>query len=117
MANFGFIINRSPFVGGHLETLYGLADAALEKEHQVFIFLNNDSVIAPLRHQKSLEEGKSPKEIVEKLIQRGAEVILSDLDLKMRGLDRSKFFIDGVKTGGLPDIAEAIADMDKLITL
>jgi len=117
VANIGFIINKSPFVGEHLETLYCLADAAIEKEHEVVIFLNNDSVFAPIRHQKSIEKGKSPKEIIERLVQRGAEVILSNLDLRMRGLDRSKFFIDGVKTGGLPDIAEAIAKMDKVITL
>jgi len=112
VAKIGFILNRSPFSGEHLETLYRLANAAIKKEHSVFIFLNQDGVLGPIRNQGSSGAGKTPGQILDELMKKGANVFCSSLDVKRRGLDSSKSFLNEVKNGELP-----IGTLDRLISL
>jgi sulfur relay (sulfurtransferase) complex TusBCD TusD component (DsrE family) len=117
VANIGFILNQSPFVGKNVETLYNLAIAALDKKHNVYIFLNQDAVLTPIKNQRHPDSRKSPREYIYDLIVKGANIVCNNLDIRIRGLDSGKAFLDGVKTGGLPDIAETVALMDKIICL
>lgn len=117
MANFGLILGSSPHRGEGMETLYHLAAAALAKNHRVFIYLCNDGVFAPMKNQMPLEDVENPRELMEDLINKGALIIASGPDIKTRGIDINKSYLDGIKTGGLPDLAEAVAGMDRLITL
>jgi sulfur relay (sulfurtransferase) complex TusBCD TusD component (DsrE family) len=104
-------------MGEHFETLYNIASAALIKDHDVFIYLCYDAVYSPLKSQRISPEGKNPKELVADLLHKGAEIICSNLDLKTRGIDPGKSFLDGVKSGGLSDLSEAVAAADKIISL
>lgn len=117
MASIGFILGESPFQGESIETLYHMASAALKKQHKVVIFLHFDAVYAPMRNQRPVQESENPGELLEDLLQRGAGVMCNNFDIKTRGIDISKTYIDGVKTGGLPDLAEEMAGMDRLIAL
>ena len=117
MANFGFILGGSPHQGEKMETLYHLAAAALGKEHNVFIFLHNEGVFAPMKNQVPLEEVENPRDLIEDLVNKGATIISSSIDIRARGIDSNKSYLDGIKTGGLPDLSEAISRMDRLIAL
>ncbi len=117
MATIGFVFNNSPYKGQNLETLYNMAIAALNKNHKVFIYLNYDGVYTPMKNQVPLKGSKNPRELISRLIEKGAEVFCSGIDVKTRGIDSSKFFVDGVKYGSLSDLSEAIAGADRLITL
>jgi len=117
VANFGFILSRSPNAGRNLHTLYNLALAALRKNHKVFIYLCYDGIYSPIKNQRQVDGSKNPREMIGDLIQKGAEVICSELDTRVRGIDGSKTFIEGIKIGNLPDLAEAVSRIDRLITL
>lgn len=117
MASFAFVLNRSPYVGQNLDTLYNLAKEALARDHEVFIFLNYDGVFSPIKNQVSIDEEKLPREKLTELLQKGAEIICNGIDIKIRGIDSSKTYIDGIKTGNLSDLSEAIARVDRLISL
>lgn len=117
MASFAFILSSSPYVGEKLDTLYNLASAALKKEHKVFVYLNFDGIYTPLKNQKAPLFEKNPGQIIGDLIQNGAKIICSSIDTRIRGIDNSKQFIDGIKTGSLSDVAEELATADRLITL
>lgn len=117
MAKFGFILNRSPFFGDNLETMYYLADAALKKKHTVFIFLNQDAVFSPLKNQTIFKNGKKAGELLTELVKEGANVYCSSIDIKRRGLDSSRSFLSGIKNGELSDVAEAVGTIDRLISL
>ena len=117
MANIGFLLNKSPFSGESLETIFHLSTSALEKKHKVFIFLHNDGVFSPVKGQKSFDHRTNPKELLEELVKKGATVFCSNMDIKRRGLEVSKNMLDGVKTGTLSDMAEAVSNIDRLVTL
>ncbi|MFP4496838.1 MAG: DsrE/DsrF/TusD sulfur relay family protein [Vulcanimicrobiota bacterium] len=117
MAKFAFVLNKSPFVGEYIETLYGLACAALKKGHKVFIYLNNDAVYGSIKNQIGLNGEKTPKEMLNELTQHGAEVMCSRIHMQARGFNTSKTFLEGLKTGGLSDLSEILSDYDKVVSL
>ena len=117
MAKFGFILNKSPFTGDNLVTLCKMANAALDRKHTVFIFLNQDAVFSPIKNQKNLKDEKKPGELLAELTKKGASIFCSSIDIKRRGLDSSRSFLSGIKNGELSDMAEAIGTIDKLISL
>lgn len=117
MASFCFLLDKSNFDGDNFETLYQLASAALEKNHRVFIYLSKDGVYIPLKNQRSIDGRRNARDLLNNLVEREAEVMVDGLDIWVRGIDGSKSFIEGIKTGGLSDLSEAIATFDKVISL
>lgn len=117
MASFCFLSDKSNFDGDSFETLYNLASAAIEKKHKVFIYLSKDGVYIPLKNQKSIDGRRNARDLLNNLIEREAEVMVDGLDIWVRGIDSSKSFIEGIKTGGLSDLSEAIAVHDKIISI
>jgi sulfur relay (sulfurtransferase) complex TusBCD TusD component (DsrE family) len=117
VANFGFILGKSPCRGENIETLYHLTSAALRKNHKVFIFLQHDAIFSPIKTQRALEDRENPRDLLEDLLMKGCQVICFDRDIRLRGIDSSRTYVDGIKTGGLPDLSEAVAGLDRLISL
>jgi sulfur relay (sulfurtransferase) complex TusBCD TusD component (DsrE family) len=117
MASFCFLLDKSNFDGDNFETLYHLASAAIENSHKVFIYLSKDGVYIPLKNQRSIDDRKNARDLLNNLVEREAEVMVDGLDIWIRGIDSSKSFIEGIKTGGLSDLSEAIAIHDKIISL
>jgi sulfur relay (sulfurtransferase) complex TusBCD TusD component (DsrE family) len=117
VAKFCFILKKSPYVGGNFKTLFNLADSALKDNNEVLIYLNYDAVFSPLRSHKSLFESSDPIKMLDVLMKKGAQIICSEIDIKTRGLDSTRSFVEGIKSGGLTELSEFIADTDRLITL
>lgn len=117
MAKLGFLLTWGPYQMENGETLYQLAKAALEKGHEVQIFNYLDGVYNPIKFQKFPDINILPKDKLEEIVSKGAKVICCGICVNARGLEKGKDYIDGVKVGGLPDFAEIIGSVDRLITL
>jgi sulfur relay (sulfurtransferase) complex TusBCD TusD component (DsrE family) len=117
MAKLGMLLTLGPFQFQNWETAAGIAEAALDKGHEVRMFLYLDGVYNPIKYQTFPDLAVMPKDRFATLVSKGASITACGICVNARGLEKGKDFIEGVKVGGLPDFAEIVADCDRLITL
>ncbi len=117
MASLGVLLTGGPFQFERWETAADISEAALDKGHEVRMFLYLDGVYNPIEHQAFPDLDVLPKDRVASLVAKGAEVIACGVCVNARGLQGGKDYIDGVRVGGLPDFAEIAGEVDRLITL
>lgn len=117
MAKLGILLTMGPFQFQNWDTAASIAEAALDKGHGVRMFLYLDGVYNPIKYQTFPDLEVMPKDRFATLISKGAEVIACGICVNARGLEKGKDYIEGAKVGGLPDFAEIVGDVDKLITL
>ncbi|MBI2955037.1 MAG: DsrE family protein [Chloroflexi bacterium] len=117
MATLGMLLTLGPFQFENWDTAASIAEAALDKGHEVRMFLYLDGVYNPIKHQTFPDLSVMPKDRFAALVEKGATIIACGVCVNARGLEKGKDYIDGVKVGGLPDFAEIIGEADALITL
>ncbi|MDE3073992.1 MAG: DsrE family protein [Chloroflexota bacterium] len=117
MAALGILLTGGPFQFENWETAFDIGDAALEKGHAVRYFLYLDGVYNPIKHQSFPDLGVLPKDRVARLVESGAEFVACGVCVNARGLEGGKEYVGGVRVGGLPDFAEMVGEVDRLITL
>ncbi len=117
MGKIGFLLTTGPFQFQNWKTAADIADAALDKGHEVAIFMYLDGVYNPLETQKFPEWDVLPVERFIALKDKGATLIACGICVNARGLEGGKDFFEGTKIGGLPDFAEIIGESDALISL
>ena len=115
MAHLGFMLTRSLSAGAGSRSFQLLAEAAV-KNHSVSVFFVNDGVYQCLQNDTQNIYGSNFTEILEKLADAGASILLSHPCLEARGLK-----MDGVsscvKVVTLEFIAEAVGKADKVVCL
>lgn len=116
MASIGFLLTAGPYQFENGETVYHLANAALDKGHEVHIFKYLDGVYNPVKHQTFPDLDLLPKDRFAELVNKGAKIIACGLCVNARGLENGKEYIEGVTVGGLPDFADLVGEVDRLIT-
>lgn len=117
MAKIGFLLTTGPFQFEGWETLCNIAEAALDKGHEVSVFNYLDGVYNPIKHQTFPDLNVMPKDRFVTLAEKGAKIICCGVCVNARGLEGGKEYVDGIKVGGLPDFAEIVGSVDRLITL
>jgi tRNA 2-thiouridine synthesizing protein D len=117
MAKLGFLLSSGPYRRQNLETVAGIAEAALRKGHEVSIFIDLDGVYAPVRHQYFLDLPALPRELFESLVRKGAQIVVCGVCLGARGLESARDLIEGVRVGAVPDFSEILGKVDRLIAL
>src|SRR3990172_1141859 len=117
MAKIGMLLTLGPFQFENWDTAASIAEAALDKGHEVHMFLYLDGVYNPIKHQTFPDLPVMPKDRFATLVAKGAKIIACGICVNARGLENGKDYIEGVKVGGLPDFAEIVGDVDRLITL
>lgn len=117
MAKIGFLLTTSPYQYENYDTVYNLAKAALEKGHQVQIFMYLDGVYNLIKLQKFPELCLLPKDKFAELAQEGAKIVACGICTNARGLENGRDYIEAVKVGGMPDFAEMLGEIDRLIAL
>ena len=117
MAKLGILLTLGPFQFENWETAANLAEAALDKGHEVDIFYYLDGVYNPIKYQSFPDLPVMPKDRWAKIAERGAKIIACGICVNARGLERGKDYVEGVRVGGLPDFAEIVGEADRLITL
>lgn len=117
MAKIGVLLTLGPFQFENWETAVNIADAALDKGHEVEVFYYLDGVYNPIKLQTFPDLPVMPRDRWNNILNRGAKIIACGVCVNARGLEKGKDYIEGVKVGGLPDFAEIVGEVDRLITL
>ncbi len=117
MAKLGFLLTLGPFQFENWETAASIAEAALDKGHEVKFFYYLDGVYNPIKYQTFPDLPVMPKDRWAKLLEKGGTITACGICVNARGLEKGKDYIEGVKVGGLPDFAEIVGEVDRLITL
>jgi len=115
MTSISFIFFSGPYQSQSCDTLYKLANAALDKGIEVKIFAYMDGVNALIQNQKKIEGVGNIEEKFAELIEKGAEIKLCTLCMLVRGT--AKMVIPGAKRGGTPNIASYMEDTDRMIAI
>lgn len=117
MAKLGILLTLGPYQFENWETAANIAEAALDKGHEVKFFYYLDGVYNPIKLQTFPDMEVMPKDRVARLIEKGAKITACGICVNARGLEKGKDYIEGVKVGGLPDFAEIVGEVDSLVTL
>src|SRR3972149_11718658 len=116
MAKIGFLLTLGPFQFENWETVANIAEAALDKGHQVQFFYYLDGVYNPIKYQTFPDLAVMPKDRVARLVAKGAKIIACGVCVNAPGLEEGEDSIEAGKVGGLPDLAETVWDVGMLIT-
>lgn len=119
MARLGILFFDGPYQAQASETVVKLANAALDKGHEVRIFCYMDAVNAVLENQKKVEGIFNIEEGFRKILDKGATVRLCNLCLLVRGTVKNclKKECGDVKRAGTPDLAKIIEETDRLVAI
>lgn len=117
MARIGILLTTGPWRFQNWEIAANIAEAALDKGHEVSFFLYMDGVYNPLKHQALRGYEVMPKDRFSRLISRGATVLACVICLNARGLADGRDYIDGVKLGPMNLFADMLGNLDRLVQL
>ncbi|HOO74975.1 MAG TPA: DsrE family protein [Tepiditoga sp.] len=104
-----------PYTYEDLDSALKIAEAGLEKGHEVGIFLFCDSVLAinslikPIRADRNI-----PEKIKNLIAEKGLKVDICGICMDYRGIN-TDMIIPGAKSSGLPELAELIYKSDRFI--
>ncbi len=111
----GLMLVRPPYTYQDVDTAYKLAKTALEKKHEVKIFLYVDSVIAANKEINSGSERNLAKKFDE-LTKLGVEIKICGVCVQYRGIKRDQLIEKG-ELEGLPGLADLIKECDKFVSI
>lgn len=117
MATIGFLLTAAPLQTEHPETAFRIAEAALDKGHDVQMFFYLDGVYNPNQCQTFPDLAVMPHDRVRTLLDKGAKIVACGICVNARGLQNGRDYVEGVVVGGLPDFAEIVSESDRLISL
>ena len=119
MAKIGMLLTEGPWQTENYKVFTKIAEAALDKGHEVKAFWYLDGVYNSIKHQKfpGTTDEKLPVSGMKRVVEKGAKIIACGICVNGRGLEGGKEFIEGVKVGGLPDFADIMGEVDTLVTL
>ncbi len=119
MAKIGFLLTEGPWQSENYDIFAKMADAALDKGHEVQAFWYLDGVYNPIKFQRfpGTTEENLPVSKMKVVVEKGADITCCGICVNGRGLENGKDYIEGVRVGGLPDFADIMGDSDRLITL
>ena len=119
MARLGILFFSGPYQTQAAETVVKLANAALNKGHEVRIFCYMDAVNALLENQKKIEGIFNIEEGFKEILSKGATIRLCNLCLLVRGTMKNclKKECGDVKRAGTPDLAKIIEETNRLVVI
>jgi len=108
------VVRAGPYAFQHLQTVAELSDAALDKGHEVGLFLAEDAVVAMDAGSKTGSE----RNLTEALIQlqgRGVEIQGCGACCQFRGKQRSDL-AEGMRMAGIATLAKMVNQADRVVT-
>lgn len=106
-----------PYTYEDIDTAIKIAEAAVEKGHEVTLFLFADSVICVNKNIKPLKIDRNIPEKLRTLINSGKlKVDICGICMDYRGI-KEDMIIDGAKPSGLPELAALLSTTDRFINL
>lgn len=121
MAKIGMLFYSGPHQTQAAENVVKLANAALDKGHEVQIFCYMDAVNTVLKNQKKIEGIFDVGEGFKQIAKKGAIVRLCNLCLLVRGTAKNIMTcIDckgEFKRAGSPDMEKILKETDKFLVI
>jgi len=111
---FIFMVRTGPYSYQNIDTVYHLAKRAVDKGHDVFIYLYEDGTINTNSEIKSLEE-RNIAEMMKELVDKGVRIGVCGTCAKFRGISK-KSIVEGVKYAGLALLVGEIQDCDRFVS-
>ncbi len=105
----------NPYTYEDVDSAIKIAHAALDKGHEVSIFLFCDSAIASNAKIKPVRGDRKIPELLKELINRGAKVEICGICMDYRGVTKD-VIVEGSNPSGLPELAELIYNTDRFIS-
>jgi sulfur relay (sulfurtransferase) complex TusBCD TusD component (DsrE family) len=107
------IVQTEPCTYQDFATAHAIALAALRKNHEVRVFLYDESVIAANKDMKMAGKRQANR-MIKELTDRKIPIIACGACCMFRGIT-SNSLVGGVGMGGLTDLAEMIQWADRLV--
>ncbi len=109
-------VMAQPYTYQDLDSAIKIAEKALEKGHEVGIFLFCDSVLAINNLVKPVRQDRNIPKILESMIaEKGLKVDICGICMDYRGVTKD-MIIEGANPSGLPELAELIYESDRFIS-
>ena len=106
-----------PYSYQDLDTALRIAEAGLEKGHEVGLFLFADSILSTFTKVKPVRSDRNiPKQMQELIENKGLRVDICGICMDYRGVMRNEA-IPGAVPSGLPELAELVETSDRFINL
>ncbi|MFX1506019.1 MAG: DsrE family protein [Promethearchaeota archaeon] len=121
MGKIGMLFFSGPHQSQAPETVIELANAALDKGHEVQIFCYMDAVNVVLENQKKVEGIFDVEGGFQKIVEKGALIRLCSLCLLVRGTSKNcmkcKDAKGKIKKAGTPDMEKILKETDKFLVI
>ena len=114
--NIGIMLTEGPAQSSYWKSASEIAIAALNKGHQVEMFLFLDGVYNLLGTQAMPEAETQPVDNFKEIVGLRGKIIACGVCVAARGLEGGKDFIKGVEIGGLPQLSEIINRSDRFVS-
>ena len=106
-----------PYTYQDLDTAVKIAEAALDKGHEVGLFLFADAVLAVHTTVKPVRIDRNIPDILRTMIaEKGLNVDVCGICMDYRGVTKD-MIIEGASPSGLPEMAELVATSDRFVNL
>jgi len=110
-------LSDSPFQHESVDDAIEISEAALEKGHEVNIFLMMDGVYNPAKSQNGEPFQMTPvSERLESLMKRGVRVSCCRVCMELRGVALEDL-AEGADMGGIFDLSEMVEESDVILSL
>jgi len=106
-----------PYSYQDLDTALNIAEAGLDKGHDVSIFLFADSVLSTFTQVKPIRMDRNiPERMKAMIAEKGLRVDICGICMDYRGVLRENA-IEGAEPSGLPELAALMAKSNRFINL
>ncbi|MFN4190772.1 MAG: DsrE/DsrF/TusD sulfur relay family protein [Pseudothermotoga sp.] len=113
----GIQVMVPPYTYEDLDTAIKIAEAALERGHEVTLFLFADSVMCTNKNIKPLRIDRNiPQKLTELMKNNKFEVHICGICMDYRGIT-TEMIIEGSKPSGLPELANLLYTCDRFVNL
>ena len=117
MGNLLIVLSDTPFQSERVDHALNIAEVAIDKGHEVSIFLLMDGVYNMMKTQNGNAFKLVPvNERLRGLLEKGAKVNCCRLCKELRGLVES-VTLNGIPASGISFLNEAIMDADSIISI
>ncbi len=106
-----------PYTCQDMDTALNIAEAALNRGHEVRLFLFSDAVLAANADVKPVRIDRNiPARMKSLIAEKGLRVDICGICMEYRGLLRDHI-VEGSAPSGLPELAELVSTSDRFINL
>ncbi|OGL42016.1 MAG: hypothetical protein A2161_12445 [Candidatus Schekmanbacteria bacterium RBG_13_48_7] len=117
MEKIGFIVKSDDHERKSWELVLKMGEVAQSTGYEIQIFAMMNGIYHLLQGRTKKDEPDPKVEAIEKIMDRGAKIMVFGISAQERGFESAKQFIDGVKMGGMTELANMIGACDQVICL